>query len=111
MSVLVYKMNSLRIVLVAGLWSLSRITDMNDSERNMILGHTECLLQISEHSLMRICAAPYGAESEVGSAKKNVLYSCGAVLNPIISNRIGERAAEITRHNYNDRRIKASKQG
>ena len=94
-------MNALGIVLIARLGSLCGITNVNDTERMMILGHLQRFLKIAFNSLVRICSAPNSAKSEVGSAKEYILYSGRAILNPIFRNRLGKCSRHITCNYYN----------
>lgn len=83
-------MNALGIVLIARLGSLEGISYVYDRERNMLLGHIECLLEITLNSLVRICTAPNSAETEISRAEKYILYSGSAILDPIFGNRLGK---------------------
>ena len=58
-------MNSLGIVLIAGLRHLFGISDVNYAERYMSVGKSETFLEIALHSLLRICSAPYCAKTEI----------------------------------------------
>ena len=100
-------MNSLGIVLIARLGSFKWIADMDDAERNMVLGHLENALKVVLYSPLRICAAPYSAKPEIGRAKENIFNSGGAVLNPKLSRRRRKRTGGITCYDNNERGIKA----
>ena len=96
-------MNALGIVLIARLGSLCGITNVNDTERMMILGHLQRFLKIAFNSLVRICSAPNSTKSEVGSAKEYIFYSGRAILNPILCKRRRECSLGVTANDNNQR--------
>ena len=77
-------MYSISIVLVASLRLFIRITDVNNSEGNMLLWHIENSSEVLPHSLLRICAAPDCAKSEVSRTEEDILYRSRAILYPIV---------------------------
>ena len=103
-------MDTLGVVLIARLGSLRGISHVNDAEGNDMLGQLKHSLKVIPYSLLRICAAPHSAKSEIDRAKKDVLDSRRAVLYPIFGDGRGERAACIARNNDRKRGIEAGEE-